>query len=95
MPKKPPTPEQQLVAAIQSLEKTIVRLPDDHSMVFHPAKHLLFTYSKGIAYGLGALTAVALILPIILSLLQRVEWVPIAGDFVKKVTRQIEQSQGR
>jgi hypothetical protein len=88
-------PEQELASAVRSLEHTIVRMPEEHGIVFHPAKHLLFTYMKGIAYGLGALTAVALILPLILSLLQQVAWVPIAGDFVHRVIERLEQSQGR
>lgn len=88
-------PEQELIAAVRGLQQTIVHMPEEHGIVFHPAKHLLFTYMKGIAYGLGALTAVALILPVLLSLLQQVAWVPIAGDFVQRVIHQLESSQGR
>lgn len=52
----------------------------------------MFTYVKGIVYGLGALTAFAIIIPLVVSLLQRVEWVPLIGNFVHDVAVRMEQA---
>jgi hypothetical protein len=80
-------------AAVRHLERTVERIPDEYPHVFHPGKELLFTYLKGIVYGLGALTAVAIVVPLLVAMLQQVQWVPLVGDFVSEVGRRIEESQ--
>ena len=87
--------EKDLVRALRDLQGTIHDLPEDHSYVFHPGKHLFLTYLKGIVYGLGVLTAVAIIVPLIVTMLRHVSWVPLVGDFVKDVAERVEQGNAR
>ena len=89
------TPEKQLVTALNDLQSTIAALPTDHSYVFHPGKHLFLTYLKGIVYGLGVLTAVAIIVPLVVSLMRHVQWVPLVGDFVQDIATRMEQGNRR
>jgi hypothetical protein len=98
MPAKIPTVRQEkhdLVEALDDLRTVVQAIPKEYDYVFHPGKQLFFTYLKGIVYGLGALTAVAIVLPVIVSVLQHVQWVPLVGDFVKDVSSRLEQTQGR
>ncbi len=83
--------QDQLEKAVRSLERTIEDLPHRYSHVFYPAKHLFYTFIKGIAYGLGFLVALAVIVPIIIALLRTVNWVPIVGKFLSEVATQMEQ----
>ena len=84
-----------LARAMANLEQTIARVSEESSYVLSPGKNLFINYLRGVVYGLGALTAVAIVIPLILSMLHRVEWVPIVGDFVSKVATQVEQVQRR
>lgn len=53
------------------------------------------SFLKGIAYGLGALTAAALVIPIVLWLLSAVAWPPIIAGFVSDVVSQLESNHDR
>lgn len=53
-------------------------------------EHMLTTYLRGIVYGLGALTAVAIVMPLMVWILQKIEWVPVIGDFVTRVLYRVE-----
>ena len=55
--------EKELAQAIDRLKKTVDHFPDEYPHLFRPGRELLFTYLKGIVYGLGALTAVAIVIP--------------------------------
>ena len=79
-----------LSKALRGLEKEVAGLPSEFEYVIHPGKHLFLTYVRGIVYGLGALTAVAIVVPLIISMLHQVEWVPVVGDFVERVVTRIE-----
>ena len=87
--------DQRLAKAMEELSDVVEHLPDEYGYVLNPGKHLVFTYLKGIVYGLGALTAVAIIIPLLVSMLQKVSWVPLVGDFVKEVGERIEETQKR
>ena len=98
MPAKKPSPgrtEKDLSVALQELRGVVEAIPKEYDYIFHPGKQLFFTYLKGIVYGLGALTAVAIVLPVIVSFMQQVQWVPLVGDFVKDVSTRLEHSQTR
>lgn len=88
-------PEQQLSTSLRTLNATIIDLPEKYGYVFQPGKHLFITYLKGIVYGLGVLTAVAIVIPILVAMLQQVSWVPIIGDFVKDIATRVEESNVR
>lgn len=53
------------------------------------------SFLKGIAYGLGALTAAALVIPIVLWLLSAVAWPPIIAGLVSDVVSQLESNHVR
>ena len=85
--------ERDLVRAIGNLEKVVDGFPDQYPHIFRPGRELMFTYLKGIVYGLGALTAVAIVIPLLVTLLQQIQWVPLIGDFTEDVLHRIEQAQ--
>lgn len=87
--------DRELTKALRGLEKAVASIPKQFEYVIHPGKHLFLTYMYGIVYGLGALTAVAIIIPLIVSVLHRVSWVPLVGDFVERVVTRVEESQQR
>ena len=89
MLKKKPK-QRALIYALSSLEHDVERLPKEFEYVIHPGKHLFLNYLRGIAYGLGALTAAAIVLPLLLWVLQFISWVPLIGDFVGRITTQVE-----
>lgn len=85
-------PEQEdLAKALRDLQETIIQVPQHYSHLTNPGKHLIFTYVKGIVYGLGALTAVAIIIPLMVALLRQVPWGPIVGDFMQGVVERMQQ----
>ncbi len=86
-----PQKKRALVYALSSLEHDVEKLPKEFEYVIHPGKHLLLTYLRGIVYGLGALTAVAIVIPALLWIMQSISWVPLIGDFVTRITLQVEQ----
>jgi hypothetical protein len=85
--------ERELTRAIDELHAAVSGLPEEYSHIFHPGRQLLFTYLRGIVSGLGALTAVAIVIPIIVTVLQQVQWVPLVGDFTERILNRIEQTR--
>ncbi len=90
-----PAKGSELTQALRSLERTVNRLPRQFEYVIHPGKHLFMSYIRGIVYGLGAITAFAVLIPVIVWTLHRVEWVPILGDFINRIAIQVENVQVR
>jgi hypothetical protein len=84
-----------LRTALQGLERSVDRLPKEFEYLIHPGKHLLLTYIRGITYGLGAITAVVIVVPMLIWMLHRFEWVPVVGDFVTNVIERVENQQNR
>lgn len=88
-----PAKKRALVYALTSLEHDVEQLPREFEYVIHPGKHLLLTYLRGIVYGLGALTAAAIVIPFLVWVLQQLPWVPIIGDFVSRVATRVEMHE--
>jgi hypothetical protein len=88
-----PTGDKELVRSMQDLEKSLNRLPAQFEYLIHPGKHLFVAYLRGIFYGLGALTAFAVLIPIVVWTLRSVEWIPIIGEFISRVATQVEHIQ--
>ena len=61
----------------------------------HPVKVTVLSFVKGIAYGLGALTAAAIVAPFVVWFLQSVAWPPVIANFVTDVIHQMEQVSPR
>ncbi len=97
MTKKPVSPAEgsELIRALHKLESSVDRLPRQFEYVIHPGKHLFVAYLQGILYGLGALTAFAILIPLFVTMLRHVEWVPILGDFIGRIATQVEHVQRR
>lgn len=92
-PKKPLSKEEKLTRAIHSLEKTIHSLPQHYDYVFHPWKSFGTHFMRGVAYGLGIIISFAVIIPLFISVLRLVEWVPLFGHFLSQLLEWMEQSQ--
>jgi len=90
----PSSEEKKLVQSIQHLEKSMSRLPKQFAYVLDPGKNFFIAYLRGIFYGLGALTAFAILIPVIVWLLQWIEWIPLLGEFVSAVIVRVQQLQG-
>lgn len=72
-----PAPKKRaLVFALSSLERDIEQIPKEFEYIIHPGKHLILTYLRGIVYGLGALTAAVIVIPLVLWILKQLPWVP-------------------
>ena len=78
-----------------ALEYDVEQLPRAFEYVIHPGKHLLLTYVRGIVYGLGAITALVVVIPLIVWTLRTVQWVPLIGDFVNNIATRVEEVQKR
>ena len=93
MPKSDHSDGKTLAAALRNLQKSVESIPREFEYVIHPGKHLLLNYVRGIVYGLGALTAVAIVIPLIVWMLNRISWVPVLGDFVTNIVERVEQQR--
>jgi len=79
---------------MERLTKAAKELPRSLGYPRSPLKALFFNFCKGIAYGFGALVAVAIVVPLLIAFLQKVDWVPMVGRFASDVARQMEQVRG-
>ncbi len=93
--KKPPSPNPPELDALKKIQIGLEELPEQFQNAFRPGRQLLFNYAKGIASGLGVITAFAIIIPLIVWFLQRIQWVPLIGDFVSQVAVQVEEARRR
>ena len=91
MVSKSSSSERQLQRSVDHLEHTIRELPEQYAAVFHPGKNLLLHFLRGIVYGLGMITAVALVIPLAILLVQQVQWVPLFGNFLSEVVSRMEE----
>lgn len=85
--------EAKLTRSIDELRKTIEHLPGEYGYLLQPSRHLFFSYLRGIVAGLGAITAVAIVIPVMLWILHGIQWVPLLGDFVAGIATHVEQAQ--
>ena len=69
--------EEELAKTLRHLEKVIVELPEHYKYIFHPGRSLWCHFLRGIMYGLGILVAVAIVIPFLITLLHKIEWVPL------------------
>ncbi|MDD4319419.1 MAG: DUF5665 domain-containing protein [Candidatus Peribacteraceae bacterium] len=93
MPKNVPSPEARLTDSLDRLNGTIETLPRKYRHILSPGRNLIFSFLRGIASGLGVLVAVAIIVPLLVTFLRSVNWVPIIGNFVNDVAEQMEQAR--
>lgn len=89
MPKKTVDTEQErLIASLDQLDDRLGSL--EH--MFHPWHFLWYNFLRGIVYGLGILVAIAIVIPFVIAVLQRVEWIPILGDFLSEISERMQNA---
>ncbi len=93
--KKLPSPKPPELDALKKIQIGLEELPEQFQNAFRPGRQLFFSYLKGIASGLGVITAFAIIIPLLLWFLQRIQWIPLLGDFVSQVAVQVEEARRR
>lgn len=82
-----PAPEtQELIRVIEKLERTI------QSSTVPVWQQMLRNFLTGMASSIGALVALAIVVPFLLYLLRNIEWVPMVGTFVEKIMQHIQHS---
>lgn len=66
---------------------------EKYQEVSHKPFRIIFLHNflGGLAWGLGATVGLSILLAIIGFIFQRIDLVPIAGDFLQKLTLYIEQ----
>ncbi|MDB4978389.1 MAG: hypothetical protein JWM56_575 [Candidatus Peribacteria bacterium] len=82
-----------LKKSLDDIQKAIEALPAEYDYIFKPSRHLFFTFLRGMAQALGALTVVVIVVPLVIWALSKIEWVPTVGDFVRQVRDRVEQTQ--
>lgn len=87
-----PSDQRELVRSLDRLRSTIADTPKQYELFFHPGKHLFFTFLKGIVSGLGVLAAIAVVIPLVITMLREVQWVPLIGDFLSSVATRMEEA---
>ncbi len=93
--KKVPAPKKPDLDALKKIQIGLEELPDQFQNAFSPWRQLFFNYLKGIAGGLGAITALAIVIPLMLWLLRSFQWVPLAGKVVTEIVNQVEDARKR
>ena len=79
----------ELQKSVQQLEKTMSVLSNQCASILSPGRTLLFTFLKGVVYGLGILFAVAMLVPVVLALLDNIQWVAVIGDFLSQIFERV------
>jgi len=87
--------EEELAKTLRHLERVILEFPEHYKHLFHPGRSLWLHFLRGIVYGLGILIAVAIVIPFLITILQKIEWVPLIGDFIGDINQRIREAQLR
>lgn len=82
----------ELAHEVRSLHAFLRDAKSEQDWHRHPLRVMFLSFSKGIAYGLGAIAAVAIVAPIVLWFLQAVSWPPIIANIVTQVIHQMERA---
>lgn len=85
--------KEEVTKALRRLETTLTDVSDKYEYTHHPGKQLFLTFLKGIMSGLGFICAIAIVIPLVVSLLRGIEWVPLVGDFVSRIATEVEQAR--
>lgn len=79
----------ELVRALKKLQDRV----DVLATHFEPVRFLWMGFLRGVLYGIGILVAFAIVVPIILALLSRFDWIPIIGDVITEIITRIEATR--
>lgn len=78
-----------LIKTMKSLDANMTKL----ASFYEPHRYLWMGFFRGIVYGLGILVAFAIVLPILLSLLSMVDWVPYIGDIIADIVERLQTAR--
>lgn len=96
VPKKTtPVSDKELINTILDLNASIKAVQHDINHYGRLSTGTFQSFIKGIAYGLGALVAVAIVTPFVVWFLGSIAWPPIVAGFVSNVISQIQQQDYR
>jgi hypothetical protein len=82
-----------LKKAIHGLQQTVDAFPRKYPWIFDPFQNLLYSFLRGVAYSLGLIVAVVLIVPFLVAIFRQVDWVPLIGDFLSNIASRMEEVQ--
>ncbi len=86
---KTPKADRELIESIQLLQAAVQENTRYERLGLSTAYSLL----KGVAYGLGALLAVAIVAPFFLWFMSSIAWPPIIANFVNQVIDHVQQAR--
>ena len=87
--KKPPHIEEDLSSLVKILNENVKYLATLHET----ARFLWMAFLRGIMYGMGIIVAFAIVVPILLTLLSSIDWIPFIGDIITEVIARIEATR--
>lgn len=88
-----PRTDEQLAREINHLKNVIANMPDAYRNIIKPKNIFMMSVIRGMGYSLGVLLAIAILVPIVISLLKSIEWVPLIGDFVSSVADRMQEAR--
>ena len=94
-PKNVAAPEEKLVAAIKDLQRSVEHAKEEISLSNQFPRNLLSSFLKGVMYGIGTLTVIAVLIPFGLWFLQSIHWPPLVADFITQVIEQVDRADHR
>lgn len=95
MPKKPVQDRPKSAPDLVRLQATLDRVEKSLAQQVRWKPVMLRSFTNGMLSVLGALAAVAIVVPILVWVLRGVQWPPLVDAFVQRVLVQIEESQQR
>lgn len=78
---------------MQKLRLAIENLNQSLQKSISVKKQMKQRFFMGLAYGLGTVLAVSLFIPLLILLLDKIEWVPVIGDFVNEVIQHLQKTK--
>ncbi|MDP7247417.1 MAG: DUF5665 domain-containing protein [Candidatus Peribacteraceae bacterium] len=94
MPKKKSSSsaiETALVDSIDHLNDSVQRLTKRSRAIVESSKSYGIYFLRGVMYGLGFLFAFVIVIPLIVWMLQYIEWIPMLGDLIVNIIERIEE----
>lgn len=81
--------EEDLAVLVRMLNENVKYL----ASLQETARFLWIAFLRGIMYGLGIIVAFAIVVPILLTILSYINWVPFIGDIVTEIIARIEATR--
>ncbi len=72
--------EHELIEEMEKLEKAV------RASVIPPHKQMLRAFLSGMSSALGAVIAIAIVVPLLIFLLKDIQWIPLIGTFVEQIS---------